>query len=79
LPTGEIVVFIMPFIVLVNLVFWFAIGYAATTLLIVITCRGREYPPGYCRACGYNLTGNVSGVCPECGTKIKPPPDSSHD
>ena len=20
-----------------------------------------------CRHCGYNLTGNVSGVCPECG------------
>lgn len=23
-----------------------------------------------CRACGYNLTGNVSGRCPECGTPI---------
>lgn len=23
-----------------------------------------------CRRCGYNLTGNVSGVCPECGVKI---------
>lgn len=22
-----------------------------------------------CAACGYNLTGNMSGVCPECGTK----------
>ena len=21
-----------------------------------------------CPSCGYNLTGNVSGVCPECGT-----------
>ena len=25
-------------------------------------------PKGRCRSCGYNLTGNVSGVCPECGT-----------
>lgn len=25
--------------------------------------------PGHCR-CGYVLTGNVSGVCPECGTKV---------
>ncbi|HEY8747885.1 MAG TPA: hypothetical protein VIM11_07915 [Tepidisphaeraceae bacterium] len=25
-----------------------------------------------CSKCGYNLTGNTSGVCPECGTKIKP-------
>ena len=24
-------------------------------------------PPGSCRKCGYDLTGNVSGVCPECG------------
>lgn len=23
-----------------------------------------------CRKCGYNLTGNVSGVCPECGERI---------
>ena len=22
---------------------------------------------GHCAACGYDLTGNVSGVCPECG------------
>lgn len=24
----------------------------------------------YCK-CGYDLTGNLSGVCPECGTKIE--------
>lgn len=24
--------------------------------------------PGYC-SCGYNLTGNESGMCPECGSK----------
>jgi uncharacterized RDD family membrane protein YckC len=24
----------------------------------------------YCLACGYNLIGNVSGVCPECGTPL---------
>ncbi len=23
--------------------------------------------PGHCQSCGYNLTGNVSGVCSECG------------
>ena len=26
--------------------------------------------PGHCKACGYDLKGNVSGVCPECGTTI---------
>jgi hypothetical protein len=24
-----------------------------------------------CGKCGYNLTGNVSGVCPECGTPVE--------
>jgi hypothetical protein len=28
---------------------------------------------GHCHACGYDLTGNVSGVCPECGTPVPPP------
>jgi hypothetical protein len=26
--------------------------------------------PGNCRHCGYNLTGNESGRCPECGTPV---------
>ncbi len=30
-------------------------------------CNRRRIPPGHCRACGYDLTGNVSGRCPECG------------
>jgi hypothetical protein len=29
--------------------------------------------PGRCRGCGYNLTGNVSGVCPECGLATDAP------
>ena len=27
-----------------------------------------KFPPGHC-PCGYDLRGNVSGVCPECGKK----------
>ena len=30
----------------------------------------RRLPPGHCQNCGYNLTGNVSGTCPECGTTL---------
>lgn len=32
---------------------------------------GREM--GFCEKCGYDLTGNTSGVCPECGEKILEP------
>ena len=29
----------------------------------------RRVRPGCCLRCGYDLTGNLSGVCPECGEK----------
>lgn len=29
-----------------------------------------EEPPGVCGGCGYDLTGNVSGRCPECGHPV---------
>ena len=32
--------------------------------------KARRVRPGICSICGYNLTANTSGVCPECGTKI---------
>ena len=31
----------------------------------------RQRKKGLCLKCGYNLTGNVSGVCPECGEKVE--------
>lgn len=31
--------------------------------------KSRKNPPGHCE-CGYDLTGNTSGVCPECGKRI---------
>jgi hypothetical protein len=53
-----------------------------TALLIVPTAlhvlgarlrRGR----GGCATCGYDLTGNISGRCPECGTSISRLPERS--
>jgi len=34
------------------------------------TIRELRIPPGHCPTCGYDLTGNISGVCPECGGKV---------
>ncbi len=42
--------------------------------------RNRHHiSPGHCQNCGYNLTGNVSGVCPECGERIWDGPRKSND
>ena len=32
--------------------------------------RRRHAARGRCPACGYDLTGNASGTCPECGTAV---------
>lgn len=38
--------------------------------LLTIQYRRRRKCIGGCGRCGYDLTGNSSGVCPECGTII---------
>ena len=49
---------------------WIPLLFIAVPTFIL--WRGdRRYPPGYCRHCGYDLTGNVSGVCPECGARME--------
>ena len=34
--------------------------------------RVRRRRQGLCTRCGYDLTGNVSGRCPECGEHVNP-------
>ncbi len=43
-----------------------AIGF----VLAASWLRHRRPQGGRCRVCGYDLTGNVSGRCPECGTVV---------
>jgi hypothetical protein len=46
---------------------------AVVTVLVGISRRFLwqfQRPPGSCAHCGYDLTGNVSGICPECGTPV---------
>ncbi len=44
-------------------------GYAFL-LIAVLYDRTKRPRKGYCIACEYDLTGNVSGRCPECGTPV---------
>jgi hypothetical protein len=49
----------------------FLLMFAVSPVLWWLRWRLQHRPPvGCCTSCGYNLTGNVSGVCPECGTVI---------
>jgi len=37
----------------------------------ILTLRQyRQVRPGHCPVCAYDLTSNMSGTCPECGTVI---------
>lgn len=48
------------------------LGAWQVVLAIYLICRSYPWPrPGFCRKCDYDLTGNVSGVCPECGSPIR--------
>ena len=51
------------------------LGGGAVILLVSVSVLRRRMEehllPGHCKECGYNLTGNVSGVCPECGTEVE--------
>jgi hypothetical protein len=45
--------------------------YAITMLLLLaVPTRRSAAERGVCDACGYNLTGNTSGLCPECGRRV---------
>ena len=35
----------------------------------ILWWRDRRPKAGFCKTCKYDLTGNVSGTCPECGTE----------
>ena len=49
---------------------WFAFVIVGT--VVVVLWRQDKRPlKGHCRTCSYNLTGNESGVCPECATPVK--------
>jgi hypothetical protein len=45
-------------------------------LLSAVRSRRRRRTAS-CLRCGYDLTGNVSGTCPECGSPVPPTPEAA--
>jgi hypothetical protein len=62
--------------------FWFALGIPMLLPTIRTSIATRRWYAsarrGECMICRYDLTGNVSGVCPECGTKVDSRVPSTH-
>ncbi len=53
-----------------NIPLW--MPFAAVAIPTAILWRRDRRPlKGHCLHCGYNLTGNESGVCPECATPVR--------
>jgi hypothetical protein len=50
---------------------WLVVSGASAAASVMWLFR-RIVPSGHCNQCGYDLTGNVSGTCPECGLQISP-------
>lgn len=46
---------------------WIPLLLLAMPTALLCRLDRRCIPPGHCQSCGYNLTGNTSGICPECG------------
>lgn len=48
---------------------WLPLVLLAVPTVLLFWLGRRRIRPGHCWKCGYNLRGNISGRCPECGRK----------
>ena len=53
----------------INVSLWLLVAAIAIPTVVLWYLDRRRPAPGACR-CGYDLTGNKSGVCPECGREL---------
>ena len=49
---------------------WTVFAVVVTPTAFMFYRDRRRIPPGHCQKCSYDLSGNVSGKCPECGKPI---------
>lgn len=66
-PSMGLLVLLLSFVLIFGAVLWFMRRNIRRRLRAQLASKGVPI----CIPCGYNLTGNLSGVCSECGTKIE--------
>src|SRR5262249_20726196 len=54
----------------IDLPLWIAFLLIAGPTSLLWYLDRRRPCPGHCGKCNYNLTGNTTGVCPECGAAV---------
>ncbi len=52
---------------------WILEAAALGLCILFLRISRRRIPAGNCKTCAYDLTGNISGKCPECGTPLMRP------
>ena len=55
--------------VLINIPHWLT-NLVVWSLFFILWRKTRSHPKGHCQRCGYDLTGNESGRCPECNAGV---------
>lgn len=63
-PAYQVTIPLLPWALLMGLK-----GMAGALLIWRAERKRRDHD---CESCGYDLTGNISGICPECGERIRP-------
>jgi hypothetical protein len=48
------------------------LAVSISVAMLILAYRKPKADHPVCTRCGYNLTGNTSGVCPECGAPVPP-------
>ena len=56
---------------IISVPIWFVLLISAALTYLLFRLDRKRIPPGHCQSCGYDLTGNVTGVCSECGEGVK--------
>jgi hypothetical protein len=73
LSRGHLAVSYCGYWILLTRLEWAFIVFAAYPAYAIINAWTRPYRRrrrGLCVSCGYDLTGNVSGICSECGRRV---------